>query len=202
MENSRLASDVERLAGSLKAIPEPAARPAMVAVSGLPGTGKSYFSARLARQADFVILESDALRKVLFPSPDYSAEENARLFRAIHDLARRLLGGGVSVILDATTLQEKHRQQLHGIAEMTGARLVLVEVKAPPDVVHSRLEERRSLSNGGEAKSDADWEVYVRMSPTVEKIQGRHYSVDTSQDTEPVIRMILKETQNLQATSR
>ena len=59
----RLAADVARLAESLVNIPGPVAGPTLVVVSGLPGTGKSYFSARLAEKLDFLVLESDALRK-------------------------------------------------------------------------------------------------------------------------------------------
>ena len=32
---------------------------------GLPGTGKSYFAAKLTEQVPFLILETDRLRKVL-----------------------------------------------------------------------------------------------------------------------------------------
>ena len=65
MENTALAADVERLADSLGQLPEPVAKPAFVAVRGLPGTGKSYFSSKLAERLPLAILESDALRKVL-----------------------------------------------------------------------------------------------------------------------------------------
>lgn len=194
MENSQLVADAERLAEGLGALPEPAARPSLVVVSGLPGTGKSYFSARLAERAGFVILESDALRKVLFPSPDYSAASSARLFRAIHLLVERLLRRGISVILDATNLFETHREHLYSIAERTEAKLILVEVRAPPEVVHARMEERRSLrSQGAAVSSDADWSVYLQMEPSVEPIRRRHYVVDTSQEISPVIDKILKE---------
>jgi predicted kinase len=194
MENSQLISDVELLAESLKSLPEPVARPTLVVVSGLPGTGKSHFCAQLAERADFAILESDALRKELFPKPAYSLQESARLFRAIHHLLERLLRQGIPAILDATTLLESHREQTYGIAERTGARLILVEVEAPPELVYSRLGERESLRKDGRAgKSDADWGVYLRMKPTIEKIRRRHYSVDTSRDVTPVIDQIVSQ---------
>jgi dephospho-CoA kinase len=37
--------------------------------SGLPGTGKSFFCRKLADKLSFLILASNALRKILFPSP-------------------------------------------------------------------------------------------------------------------------------------
>ncbi len=65
-----------RLLESLGQLPKPVAYPVLVAVSGLPGTGKSYFSRQLAGYIPLAILETDALRKELFPCPIYSAAEN------------------------------------------------------------------------------------------------------------------------------
>lgn len=69
MEDVRLVSDVQLLTESLGQLPEPAVKPAFIVVSGLPGTGKSYFCRKLAERLQFIILESDALRKALFSSP-------------------------------------------------------------------------------------------------------------------------------------
>jgi hypothetical protein len=190
MENAQLAGEVERLAESLGQLPEPVAKPTLVAVSGLPGTGKSYFSAKLAERLSFVILESDALRKILFPYPTYSAEESARLFRAVHRLIERLLKRGIPVILDATNLSERHREYLYSIAEHLGIKLILVRVEAPPELVAGRLHQRQEIR---ESKSDADWTVYQRMRSSLEEIQRRHYVVDTSRDITPVLDKIVKE---------
>lgn len=190
MENAQLAADVERLAESLGQLPEPVAKPTLVAVSGLPGTGKSYFSTKLAERLPFVILESDALRRILFPRPTYSAEESTRLFRVVHRLIERLLKKGIPVILDATNLSERHREYLYSIAEHLGVKLVLVRVEAPPELVAGRLHQRQEIR---ESKSDADWMVYQRMRSSVEEIQRRHYAVDTSRDITPVLDKIVKE---------
>jgi predicted kinase len=146
-----------------------------------------------AERLEFKVLESDALRKILFPSPVYSDEESSYLFQAIHILIERLLKKGISVILDATNLSESNREYLYNIAEQCNSRLVLVEVKAPLELVHSRLERRHSALGKEEGnKSDADWTIYQRMASTVEKIHRHHYSVDTSQDTSPAIDKIVR----------
>ncbi len=188
MEDSR-PSDVARLAESLGPLPEPMARPVLIAVSGLPGTGKSYVAARLAEKTGSVVLESDALRKVLVPAPAYSADENARVFRAIYRLAEDLLKKGVPIIIDATNLVERDREYLYHIAEHTRAKLLLVRVTAPPELGHERLERRAYEAS----MSDADWAVYERMAPGVEEIQRKHYTVDTSQDITPVLEKVVKE---------
>ncbi len=44
-----------------------------------------------------------------------------------------------------------------------------------------------------ETKSDAGWEVYQRMAPTIQKIRRNHYVVDTSRDITPVLDKIARE---------
>ena len=190
MEYPQLVSDVQRLTESLGQLPEPVAEPVLIAVSGLPGSGKTYFCNRLAERLAFVILESDALRKTLFSSPGYSSPESAALFQAVHLLIERLLKKGISLILDATNLSERYREYLYNIADRLQVKLVLVRVEAPPEVVYSRLEAR---SGNPEGKSDADWAVYRKMAPSVEQIRRNHYAVDTSRDITPVLDKIVRE---------
>lgn len=189
MENTRLATDVERLAESLGPLPEPVAYPALVVVSGLPGTGKSYFCGKLAERLPLAILESDALRKVLFSPASYSPEESSHLFEMVHRLIGRLLKKGISIILDATNLAERNREYLYSIAERLGVKLILVRVEAPPQVVRERLKNR---SNDSGNKSDADWAVYQKMKPQAQRIRRQHYAVDTSQDISPVLNKIVR----------
>ena len=190
MEHPQLVSDVQRLMESLGQLPEPLAEPAFIAVSGLPGTGKSYFCSRLAQRLPFIILESDALRKTLFPSPSYSSSESSLLFRTIHLLIEELLKKGVPLILDATNLSERYREYLYRIADQLNVKLILVRIEASPEVVRQRLKARQENS---ESKSDADWAVYQTMKFSVQKIRRNYYTVDTSRDITPVLDKIVRE---------
>jgi predicted kinase len=189
---AQLVSDLQRLTDGLGEFPEPVVRPAFVVVSGLPGTGKSYFCAKLSRRLPFVVLESDALRKTLFSPPSYSPQESARLFRALHLLIERLLKRGIPLILDATNLSERDRERLYNIADHIDARLILVRVEAPPELVYQRLKARSNGVDSGNS-SDADWAVYRKMQPSVEKISRQHYAVDTSRDINPVLDKVVRE---------
>jgi len=171
-------------------LPEPQAKPVFIVVSGLPGTGKSYFSKRLAGKLPVVILESDALRKALFDPPNYSQEESAYLFRACNKLIANLLERGVSVVLDATNLFERFRERLYRIADSLEAKLILVRIEASPEVVKNRLESRAGSMAGN---SDADWSVYQKMKDMAERMTRNHYVVDTSKDIKPAIDKIAKE---------
>jgi len=189
-----LAGDAARILDSLRPLPPSRpprratvwSRPALAVVAGLPGSGKSRFCRDLAGRTPAAVLESDALRKLLFRRPVYSWAESARLFAAIHVVIERLLGDGISVILDATNLRERHRQPLYAIAEKLGAKLVVVEIVAPPEVVLTRLAERTAA----DSSSDADVAVYLRMREEWEEIGREHIVVDTSRPTARLITAV------------
>ncbi len=191
MVNPRVEADARRIAESLGQLPAPEAPPVLIVVSGLPGTGKSYLSRRLAERLAYPVLESDALRKQLFPAPTYSAIESGILFRAIHRLIEDLLEKGISLILDATNLTERYRERLYNIAEKHKARLIIAHTKAPPEVVRERLKDRTKKRHNG--SSDADWEVYLKLSATAEKIRRQHFTVDTAKDITPAVGKIVRE---------
>lgn len=190
-QNLRELSDVERLRASLRDLPEPASHPFLVLVGGLPATGKSYFCRRLAQRVPAVILESDALRRVLVPLPTYSGEESRRLFLACQLLIEDLLASGIPAILDATNLQEPQREQFYRAAARTGARLVVVWVEAPPELVRERMKARQSGFDP-EDKSEAGWDVYAKMSASAEPPRRSFFRVNTSRDIEPVVEKVAR----------
>jgi predicted kinase len=167
-------------------------KPVLIMLSGLPGTGKSYICRKLAERLPYIVVESDALRKELFPRPSYSTRESASLFRAIHYQIKDILQKGLSVIFDATNLEERHRKIVYRIAGRAGARLILVEVEAPPLTVKKRLKDRLKQRES-DNYSDATWEVYQRMKKSANKIRLSHFTVDTASDITPVIKEIVKE---------
>ena len=197
---SELTAEVEKLKSGLPKSPYPVARPVLIVVCGLPGAGKSYFSRLLTEQVSLLVLESDSLRKVLFPRPTYKSTESTQLFTAIHILIAELLEKGVPVLFDATNLVESHRQRLYHIAVRAGTKLVLIQLTAPPSVVRERLEGRAAGIDPHD-HSDADWQVYLRMQSTVEPIVQKHLVVDTSSDISPAIQKVLQEIESWTSTS-
>jgi predicted kinase len=191
-QQEQLLEDARRIEESVQPLPPPSSTPALVVVSGLPGSGKSYFCRRLASRHPIARLESDALRKALFGQPTHSPEESHRLFAASHYVLDRLLGVGISALLDATNLREVHRRQLYDIADRHSAKLVLVSLRAPAAVVSERLAARARRADSADL-SDAGPEVYERMRSQDEPIGRPHIVVDTSADIEPAIDAVLRE---------
>jgi hypothetical protein len=161
-------------------------QPLLVAMCGLPGTGKSYFAAKLIEQVPFLILETDRLRKVLVEHPRYSTQEHRRVFRSCYQLIQYYLINGYSVLFDATNLNEEFRTYLYDIAEATHAPLALVHATAPENTVRRRLKQRKADRHAN-TYSDAGWLIYTRLAPVEEPVQRDHYALDTSKDISPVL---------------
>jgi len=188
----RLQRDVAVLQATLPAQPDPVEHPPLLVLSGLPASGKSHLAREISRRHPFAILESDALRKALVKRPTYSQQESARVFAACHALLEDLLSRGVPCLFDATNLKEAHRRPLYEIAERTGARLLIVEVRAADDVISRRLD-ARLRSEDPKDRSEATREVYESMRRDAEPIERQHLIVDASTEIGPAVEEVLRQ---------
>lgn len=155
---------------ALAELDEPDARPCLVLVGGLPGTGKSTVAEGLAREAGFTVVSSDRVRKELAGlSPDVSAaagfaegiytpEWNDRTYDACLERAEALLFEGERVLVDASFREAARRRRFLEAATEWGVRGLFLLCTAEPDTVRDRLEKREG------AVSDADWSVYQRAA--------------------------------------
>jgi adenylylsulfate kinase len=83
-------------------------------LTGLPASGKSTIVAALVPQLEGLdlpveVLESDAVRQVLTPTPTYSQAERDLFYRALAFMGARLVAHGVTVIFDATANRRAYR---------------------------------------------------------------------------------------------
>jgi uncharacterized protein len=97
------------------------ARPCLVAVGGLSGTGKSLLARALAPELEpgpgAVVLRSDVERKILFgtdeterlPAEAYAPDATGKVYAALEDKARRIVAAGHSAIVDAVFADAKER---------------------------------------------------------------------------------------------
>lgn len=188
--NFRLHRDIQRILEHLEPLAEPSFSPVLVVLSGLPGVGKSTFARTLRSHLPLVIVETDDIRKTLFQRPQYSNGEHAWVFRVAYEVIGSLLRRDISVVFDATNLQETARKRAYRLARDAGARLAVVAIHAPPEVVRQRMEAR---ANGATLldRSDATWEVYQAMAASVEPIRRPHHVVDTSGDISAAIEAVV-----------
>ena len=180
----------------------PVAQPALILMAGLPGSGKSTFARRLAVETGAVLLESDALRQLLFGGPTHQASESRALFAAMFDAAGKLLRSGYTVIIDATNLKRSDRRPAHELASATGAHLVIAQTVAPEAAILDRLD-RRAAGFDPADHSLAGVAVYRHMAEEAQPILEDHWQIDTSDEraTDAALAGLIEELRLMGATS-
>lgn len=149
----------------------------LILVCGLPATGKSTVARNIARKLKAVVLSSDIIRKQLFERPTYSKEEKKLVYKAMFLVAEYLLRSDRNVVLDGTFYKRRLRSQVYDISKRTGARLAVVECRAPDESIKRRMGRRTRRKN---EPSDADYEIYKKIKTDFEPIKKKHLTLDTS----------------------
>lgn len=120
-------------------------------LTGLPGSGKSSVGREVALRLEergirARVLELDEIRRVVTPSPRYTAEEREVLYRALAYMAWLLYNEGVSVIIDATA----HRRRFRDAARALIPAFAEIFLRASLSVCRARAGDR----HGGYAPAD------------------------------------------------
>jgi aminoglycoside phosphotransferase family enzyme/predicted kinase len=146
---------------------------------GLSGSGKSTGAMRIVEQYGALRIRADVERKRLFglraedrPSDQaavelYSAASSERTYEKLLGIASSALDAGHSVIVDATFLKRKHRNQFSELARLHQVPFTILHFEAPHDMLQRRLEQR---SLEGRDASDATIEILKQQIESCEDL--------------------------------
>lgn len=139
------------------------ARPVLVAVGGLSGTGKSTLSARLAPligpAPGALVLRTDVERKRMFNVPEterlspehYSERVSDQVYAVLYEKAERTLAAGHSVIFDGVSVKPAEREQIATIAQKQDVHFSGLWLDAPIETQIARVEARRGDASDSDA---------------------------------------------------
>lgn len=108
-------------------------------LTGIPASGKSSITGELAKKlracrVPVVVLESDEMRRILAPEPDYSDEGRDRFYRQLTLIGELITRSGVSVIFDATANKRAYRDYARRLI----AKYLEIYVECPVEVCKRR----------------------------------------------------------------
>lgn len=147
----------------------------LVLAGGLPGTGKSTISGRLADRLGAVLLSSDRVRKELAGlSPEepagapylhgiYSPQHSRRCYGELTRRAEELLARGESVVLDASWSLVADREAAAAAATRTHSELFALRFMVAADIADQRI-----VARAGAGRSDADPAIAAAMATDAE----------------------------------
>jgi aminoglycoside phosphotransferase family enzyme/predicted kinase len=168
------------------------ARPSMVVLYGLMGTGKTAVARYLRESYGWHVLSTDAVRKqisgvgedtrVYVPYNEglYSPEMNARTYAEVCRRAENLLLGGFPVVIDGAFKRQREREPVIEAARRTGARLVFVRTTCSIDEQRERLEGRQRHDTRSDGRVELMEHQRADFEPANPDAECFFHDVDTS----------------------
>lgn len=116
----------------------------LVAMAGLPGTGKSTIAAVIGERLSKPVVSVDPIESsILRAGIDSDQPTGLAAYLVAETLAESIIRSGRGLIVDAVNAVDPAREQWVSLAERTGETLKFVEVVCSDAAVHrSRLEAR------------------------------------------------------------
>jgi predicted kinase len=154
----------------------------LVALAGLPGTGKSTLAARLADSLGGVILSKDVVRSVLFPPPvlDSSREQDDIAMNAVFAAAERILttDPARAVLLDGRTFSKPYQvADALALAARVRQPLCVIECMCADEIAETRLAADHAA--GTHPAGNRTAELYARAKAIATPLTVPRLTLDT-----------------------
>ncbi|MBV9689412.1 MAG: ATP-binding protein [Ktedonobacteraceae bacterium] len=166
----------------------------LIAMAGLPGTGKSSIAQRLAPKLQGVILSKDTIRAALFPAAkiEYSTQQDDFCQAVMMQVARYLVerDANICVIFDGRTFSRRYQLQLLlDLAQDLRTPLKIVQCICSDETARQRLE--RDSAYGLHLARNRDYALYLSVKARFEEITEPKLVVNTEKDIEVCVEQCL-----------
>lgn len=162
----------------------------IILVLGLPGSGKSYFAEKLAKLLDTDYVNSDRLRKELFPKRTYSDMEKTTVYDAMLEKMKATIAEEKDLVMDATFHRIETRELFTKNAK---EKIHFIEVFADKAIIKERLKRSRLFS-------EADYDIHELIRQQWEPLTEPHLLLEST--NENIDDMLQKATQHLRNDKR
>jgi len=155
----------------------------MVIVTGLPGTGKTFFAKRLATQINAIHINSDKIRVEQNLTGQYDVQTKQKVYDKMLSATKTALQNFKNVVVDSTFYQESTRNIFIELATELDCCWQILQITASDKTVKERVSSQREFS-------EADFEVYQSIKASYQTIKEPHFILNS--DEMPVEQMIVQ----------
>jgi predicted kinase len=156
----------------------------LIAMAGLPGTGKSTLASRLATELGGVVLSKDVVRSAMFPPAvlDYSSAQDDLAMMAVFAAAAHLLKTNPNrvVILDGRTFRRAVQvADLLALGREIGQEPIVIECVCSEATARERLD--RDAAAGTHPAGNRTGDLHAAVKATAEPLTVPRLVLDTGE---------------------
>lgn len=139
-------------------------KPLVLAMIGLPGSGKSFFARQFSETFSAPVISYDRLRHIIYPETGYGKDEQTLLQQVAYYETDELLKTQKTFILDGGGMARLQRVELRKKFRAAGYDLLLVWVQTDEDTAKYRSMKRSSRHRNDQYNRSLTSEEYNQLA--------------------------------------
>ncbi len=160
-------------------------RKQIIAMAGLPGTGKTTIASELAKRLGGMVLNKDKIRGDLFPDAvDFSREQDDLCMEVIFLIAGYLLKANPeqTLIIDGRTFSRSEQvEQLLWRAQLLKVKPVIIRCVCEDAIAKQRLDDDQR--RGAHPAANRSFRLYRELKEKAEPLRAGHLIIDTGKES-------------------
>ena len=162
-------------------------KPLCVILVGIPCSGKTYLTEKLAEKIPLSVLAEEDMMAFLAPRATIFRRGSLEIFQLASKTIEHLIKKGKACIYDANVKTREARQLLKTVAEGAGGSYLLIYLNCPKETCYERLRKHNLEVTRGETKGfilDKDFFEYEVASTRVPAADEHHltYNGETPEE--------------------
>jgi adenylylsulfate kinase len=158
----------------------------LIAMAGLPGTGKSAIARQLEKRLDALVLNKDEIRAELFSNEqiDFSRGQDDLCMMVVYLIAGYLLRANAeqTIIIDGRTFSQSYQtEQLLSRAESFKVTPFIIECVCDDELARQRLE--NDSRAGAHPAGNRTYKLYSELKDKSEPINADRLIIDTGRES-------------------